>query len=1051
MPEHPETVAPDDPIERLLAECLTAADPIGAIAAACEAHPAHGEALRRRFESLARMGLLPDGDAAGAPRRVGRFVLGERLGGGGMGVVHRAREEPLGREVALKLVRADQLGVEGARRRFLREIEAVAALSHPGIVPILSFGEADGAPWYSMPIVEGRSLADVIARLCELGRSPVADDVHQQQPGWTLACCAIAAQVADALAHAHARGVVHRDVKPSNVMLTRDGRALLLDFGLAQVAGQDSMTRTGAQPGSLPYMSPEQVRGEPVDDRTDVWSLGVVLYELLALRQPFAADTEARTRSNILAAAPPSPLGSSGQRLPWDVRVVLAKALAPEPGRRYAGAAAFASDLQALLAHRPIAARRPSALLRLRRLAQRRPTLATGAGLGLLLATALPTALFLQERSARAAIERQMQTSHRVTALLADLFREVDPERARGATMPARAVLDRGVRQIRGELQDEPEVKAALLEAMGTVYLNLGLLADAEPLLREMEALRRPANDGDAALRARTLDPLARLAAARGDAAEAERLWRTVVDALRAVDRDSTPALLASLHVAHALWRQDRLGEAEDLLATTVAALRQRLPADDLDLADALLAQAIFLQQRLDPVRARPLFAEANGILRARLPADHPRTIAAATAAAGNLHQLGEYSAAEAQLRAALAAAAQVFDAQHPQLAFVREQLATLLLSMSRAPEARAQIDLALAACREVHRPPHTVLARLLDLDGAIAFEQGDLHAAEAALTASLGMYEQLAPHGSLEQAAALSNACRLWWALGRRGDAAAAGTRSLELAQRLGQRDASARALAHAHLAYLQSLEGATADARTNVDAALRLIADRPETQARAFVHAYAAEVHCAAGDGATAERFAREALADWARIGADAGRGWSLTTLGWALELQRRLPEAERELRAALEIRRRCHGAEHPYVALTLGELGVALALQKDLAGAEAMLREAVAIRRRTRTEGDVNLARPLLNLATVVMRRDRADEAAAMAAELLDLLRGQAVRGNPEAVGAVLLCQALLRGPAADAIRARADGVCDLAQAVLADDDPRLSALREALARR
>ena len=1040
---------PPDPVEELLGECLAADSIHDAIEAACRDHPEHASSLRTRFDALLRMGMAMPAANDGLGRRIGRFQLEECLGGGGMGVVWRASEAPLGRTVALKLVRSEQLALDSARRRFLREIEAAATLSHPGIVPILGYGEADGTPWYSMPVVEGRSLLQVLTDLRDHAAEPQPATLHSAQPNWAFACCAIAQQVAAALAHAHSRGVVHRDVKPSNIMLAPDGRALLIDFGLAQVEGADSMTKSGAQPGSLAYMSPEQVRGEAVDARTDVWSLGVVLYELLSQRQPFAADSEAGTRSNILAAAPGSPQ-NRGSRVPWDVATVLQKALAPERQRRYASMAAFAADLEAVLGHQPIAARAAGPWLRLARFARRRPTLCTALVLGGLLLVVGPSLLLVQERSARLAIQREADTSRRVVALLTDLFREVEPERARGATVPARVVLDRGVRQIRDELQDEPAVKSALLEAMGTVYLNLGLLQDAAPLLDEMAALRAPLLAGNAALRARTEDPLARLALARGDAAGAERLWRQVLAVLPPLaGPDGVAAAMVQLQLAYAIWRQDRLDEAGAMLDSTLLALRARLPADDLQLADAVLADAVFLQERLDPVQAKPLFDDALRTLRARLPADHPRLLAAQTAAAANLHSLGSYAAAADLLRAVIATASRVFDPNHPQLAMAREQLAEVLISMSEAAGARQQIDLARAAYHVIYQPPHYVLARSRALDGTVAFEQGDLVAAETALTEALAMYEQLFPNGHLDRASALSAACRLYLALGRLDAAEQAGKASLQMAEQHGQRDPRSRALAHAHLAYVLALRAELPAAGEHIATALQLCADRPEVDTRAFVRSYAAEVRCLQMDGAAGEQLAREALADWERLGADSGRGWALTTLGWALEMQQQYPAAESVLRQALEIRERFHGRNHPYVAITLTGLGTVLARMKRFDEAEQALRAAVAIRRGCQIADDLNLGRPLINLAVVLYRAGKPAEAATELQACVELLRGKVGPGHPEAHGSVLLALLLSKTPAAAQVRAFGDGLRELARAIYPAGHENLKNLEAALA--
>lgn len=417
-----------DALEAALTAILEAspAERPARLAALCREHPSLTDELGRQLGALVRFGLLPGeptDDPAAAPtvwapawqpQRLGPFELGRRLGGGGMGVVHEAVDERTGRRVAVKLVRPELLPFAETRARFQREVAVLAGLDHPALVPVLQYGEDHGVPWYAMPLVAGRTLAATLAECQDreprrlppglLGRPDSRDYVH--------AACEQVRSIALALAHAHAQGIVHRDVKPSNLMLAGDGRLLLIDFGLAHAAHGESLTRTGVQPGSLAYMAPEQVRGEPVDARSDVFSLGCVLYELLALRSPFAADTEERIRQNVLAAEPP-PLRSLHPGLPRDVVAICATAMAPEPSRRYGSAKAFADDLDNFLRAQPIAASPAGPLLRLRRFARRRPALTTAVAMGLLLTTGLPTGLYVSERNAA---ERERELRHSADA-----------------------------------------------------------------------------------------------------------------------------------------------------------------------------------------------------------------------------------------------------------------------------------------------------------------------------------------------------------------------------------------------------------------------------------------------------------------------------------------------------------------------------------------------------------------------------------------------------------------------------------------------------------
>ena len=341
---------------------------------------------------------------------MGEFRLIAELGGGGMGVVYEAEQESLGRRVALKLIRPEQLWFGGSRARFRREIEAVARLSHPGIVPIYTVGEEAGVPFFAMELIEGCTLAQAMTQLsgrpvakltgadlllaidqCAGSKSAEQSISRSMElapaANWTEVSIHIVREVAEALEHAHSRGVVHRDIKPSNIVLTRTGRALLIDFGLASKAGSERITRSGSAGGSAAYMSPEQTRGEAVDARTDVYSLGVTFAELLTLRPLFRATPLDELWRSILAGEYERPR-QRVPSIPWDVDTVCATAMETSRERRYATAGDFARDLSNLLAHRPIDARRAGVMLRVLRWAQRHPRVSAavlaGSALGLI-------------------------------------------------------------------------------------------------------------------------------------------------------------------------------------------------------------------------------------------------------------------------------------------------------------------------------------------------------------------------------------------------------------------------------------------------------------------------------------------------------------------------------------------------------------------------------------------------------------------------------------------------------------------------------------------
>jgi tetratricopeptide (TPR) repeat protein/predicted Ser/Thr protein kinase len=264
-------------------------------------------------------------------KTISHYKILEKLGEGGMGVVYKAEDLMLGRTVALKFLPPDSVAREEDRARLIQEARAAAALLHPNICPIHEISEADGRTFIAMAHIEGRSLMDRIAE------SPLPLD--EALP--------VARQIGDALAAAHAKGIIHRDIKPANIMLTADGRPMLMDFGLAKVSGTTKLTRTGTTMGTVAYMSPEQVQGREADQRSDIWALGAVLYEMVSGRSPFSGDYEAAMLYSILNEDP-EPLAKEGGDVPAGLDGIIAKALAKDPARRYQGAAELVADLDAL-------------------------------------------------------------------------------------------------------------------------------------------------------------------------------------------------------------------------------------------------------------------------------------------------------------------------------------------------------------------------------------------------------------------------------------------------------------------------------------------------------------------------------------------------------------------------------------------------------------------------------------------------------------------------------------------------------------------------------
>jgi len=283
---------------------------------------------------------------APAPQRLGRYRIVSEIGRGAMGVVYRGEDSMLERAVAVKtvLMTFATEDHEGYLARFRQEARAMGALNHPAIISVYDYGNEGDVAYMAMELLEGRELRDVLSQ----SRLPLARALE------------IAATVAEGLAFAHARGVVHRDIKPGNIMVLEDGRAKIMDFGIARVRASDVKTQAGMMMGSPKYMSPEQILGEPADHRSDIFSLGVVLYEMLAGAPPFAGNDIPQLMYQVCNARI-GPTSRLNPEVPEMLDMVVGKALEKAPEARYQDVGELAADLRRCAEALPRASEQPAA------------------------------------------------------------------------------------------------------------------------------------------------------------------------------------------------------------------------------------------------------------------------------------------------------------------------------------------------------------------------------------------------------------------------------------------------------------------------------------------------------------------------------------------------------------------------------------------------------------------------------------------------------------------------------------------------------------------
>jgi tetratricopeptide (TPR) repeat protein len=748
-------------------------------------------------------GLVPDApdDVSARGRRIGPYRLIELLGEGGMGVVYRAEQtSPIRREVALKIVPS---GFDTARviARFESERQALALMNHPFIAQALDAGESDdGRPYFVMELVEG----EPVTTYCAREKPPITERLK------------LFLQICDAIQHAHQRGIIHRDLKPSNVLVTRQDGVLVpkvIDFGIAKAVGEANgtlflTTADGQIVGTPEYMSPEQAGlvEAGLDTRTDVYSLGVMLYELVSGRRPY--ELRKRTAMELeralrLPLTPPSrldprsgPLTPLGQ-IARDIDAVALMAMERRPDDRYTSVEQLADDVRRVLEHRPVRARQQTWTYRGLKFVRRH---AIGVGTAALfagLATAAATAVVIQRNRAVASEARAVAEASRahaeaakaaeVARFLTDLFRESDPAQARGASRTAREILDRGAARLSTELASQTDVRATLMRTIGEVYRASGLLDESEKITTEALAILREGGARDDAEVAQVLDNLGQLARERTRYDQAARLHREALAIRRAALGPRDPAVGESLsNLALALREQGLYDEAEPAVREALAIRRDRLGPEH----DATLASMNVLG---DIEASRGRFTEADRwyrevleIRRRTLPPDHPRLATSLNNVAGMSARAGRLEESEALYREALAIRRKVLAADHLDVTTVEVNLAGVLHDLGRLDEAEPLLRQALAADRRRNGNLHMDVAIDLNNLASLVEDLGRLDEAESLYEESLAIRVKLQGESHPSVPTVLSNIGRLRLVQGSVAEAERTLRRAIEIRRTL-------------------------------------------------------------------------------------------------------------------------------------------------------------------------------------------------------------------------------------------------------------------------
>ena len=736
--------------------------------------------MNQRFSAAAALGLgrmdagvvegssaavgLPD-SVATTPERVGGYRIVRQIGRGGMGVVFEAEQENPRRPIALKVIRpgvaSDQL-----LRRFKFEAQVLGRLQHPGIAQIYEAGtaktDASGGiageqPFFAMEYVRGKPLSEYLADK-NIGIRPRLE---------------LFAKICDAVQHAHQKGVIHRDLKPGNVLVDASGQPKILDFGVSRVTDSDvqmttMQTDVGQLVGTIAYMSPEQVAGDSreLDTRSDVYALGVLLYQILTGQLPYEIHGKTIPEAaRTIAEEEPTSLGVRNRVFRGDLDTICAKALEKDRDRRYQSAAQLAADVRCYLDDEPIAARPPSTLYQFRKFARRNRALVGGviAVFVALVAGTIVSATqavratraeqLAGERAVRAteaerlAGERLEQTTEAlglaerrqkeaeteaakaaaVSDFLTRMFESVNPEVIQGYDSGLlRLLLDDAAGSIEGEFAEQPEVRASVEDTIGWVYHAIGEREAAEAHLQSAYDARRELLGDDDPETLTSLSHLSDLRWGQGRLDEAEELALQALEARRRVLGEKHRDTLSSRYDLAGIRRElGRAAEVEAELFDLINDLQNAFGNDDGLTLQALGGLAMVY-------RDEGRFGEAVDLLRrvlkSRLELDgetHPGTFIVRKNLATALRSAGALDRAKDEQRRVVELAREIYGEDHPELIEVTINLSALLIARDEAPEAEAAARDALERSRRINGDEHPVtLKAMLNLGIALRMQE---------------------------------------------------------------------------------------------------------------------------------------------------------------------------------------------------------------------------------------------------------------------------------------------------------------------------------------
>jgi serine/threonine protein kinase/Flp pilus assembly protein TadD len=776
----------------------------------------------------------PPGEKPGD--RISHYKILQLIGEGGCGAVYMAeQEQPVRRRVALKVIKLG-MDTKNVIARFELERQALALMDHPNIAKIFDAGSTEtGRPFFVMELVRGIKITDY----CDQHNLTTAERLE------------LFAQVCRAIQHAHQKGIIHRDIKPSNILVAlHDGVPVpkVIDFGIAKATGlrltdKTVFTQFEQFIGTPAYMSPEQAEmsGLDIDTRSDIYSLGVLLYELLTSQTPIhpaelmSAGLDAMRRL-LREKEPPRPSTCLSTMINQELTTVakhrqaaapklihlvrgdldwiVMKALEKDRSRRYETAVGFAADIEHFLKNEPVLARSPTALYRFQKLVRRNKLAcaATAAvSLSILLGLAVSTGLYLREKEARRQADSAAEKSRQVSLFLENMLKGVGPAVALGRdTTLLREILDQTAARVTTDLRNEPEVAAEICNTLGEVYRELGLSGNAEEFHSDSRALQAKISGGKLADAALSLNDLAVVLRDEGRLAEAESLHRQALALRRKIYGNNHADVAVSLNnLALVLRSEDKLAEAERTHLEALTIQQKLFGKESLPAATSLNNLALTLRDEGRFADAETDFRQALAIERREFGEGDPRQSVTMDNLAVLLLQEGDLSAAAALANQSLVLQQKLFGPEHPAVATAMNDVAMILTAQGQLAGAEQLHRDALAMRRKLLGGEHPeVAASLAHLSETLRLEKKP---AEAETLARAALDIRRATYGNEHStvAASLENLALVLRDQGKLSEAETSMQAALAMWQRILGDQHPQIAAARKELASIQALGG--------------------------------------------------------------------------------------------------------------------------------------------------------------------------------------------------------------------------------------------------